>query len=276
MKTDVLDHGFIRLVDWMGDDSAIVQAARVSYGAGTKSINDDRGLIRYLMRHRHSSPLEMCSMKFHCKVPIFVARQWIRHRTASINEISARYSILNDEFYIPETSVIALQSGTNGQGRGEGIEEDDALTVQGLLMQHSRRSYSLYEDLVQDPEEAGGLGVAREISRIALPTNIYTEFYWKCDLHNILHFLKLRMDSHAQYEIRVFADAMAEMVKERFPIAWEAFEDYVLHAVTFSRQEMAILHKMLSYSFDLKHFDLDELSKGEKLEFQNKLRRIAT
>jgi len=214
MKINVLDHGFVRLVDHMGDDSSIVQAARVSYGEGTKSVRCDTGLIRYLMRNQHMSPFEMCELKFHIKLPIFVARQWIRHRTANVNEISARYSVISDDFYVP--SVVNYQSKDNKQGSGAEHEHSES-----FVREISRISYKAYESYKYMIEE----GVAREQARIILPVNMYTEWYWKIDLRNLLHFLKLRMDSHAQFEIREYANAIAQVVREHYPVTWSAFNE---------------------------------------------------
>jgi thymidylate synthase (FAD) len=221
----VLDHGFVRVIDYMGDDSAICQAARVSYGRGTKSVQNDEGLIRYLMRHWHSTPFEMCEIKLHVKLPVFVARQWIRHRTANVNEYSARYSILDREFYIPEPDALNAQSVVNNQGRGAVLEGAEAARVLEILKSDSNRAYDNYEAMISDE---GQSGLARELARMNLPANIYTQWYWKVDLHNLFHFLRLRADAHAQYEIRVYADAICEMVKDWVPAAYGAFEDYRL------------------------------------------------
>jgi len=223
-----LDKGFIRVVDYMGDQSSIVQAARVSYGNGTKSTSEDRALLRYMMKNRHNSPFEMCELKIHVKLPIFVARQWIRTRMANVNEYSARYSILKDEFYIPGIGDIAVQATNNKQGRGEVVGPDVARMVQSWLTANSDTSYEIYSRLTDE------VGIARELSRMVLPTNIYTEWYWKIDLHNLLHFLSLRMDQHAQYEIRVYADMIGTIVQGWLPDVWEAFRDYRLEAVTLS------------------------------------------
>ena len=247
----VLDHGFVRVVDYMGDDAAIVQAARVSYGRGTRAANEDRGLIRYLMRHRHSTPFEMCEIKFHVKLPIFVARQWIRHRTANVNEYSARYSILDREFYIPAPEQLAAQSAVNRQGRGSVLEGAEAARVLDLLRDDATRNYDHYLEMLNedeagkplDPERAG---LARELARMNLTLNAYTQWYWKTDLHNLFHFLSLRADAHAQYEIRVYAEAMMEAVEAWVPIAAGAFKDYRLGAVTFSAQMLAILRRMVA------------------------------
>ena len=230
----VLDHGFIRCIDWMGDDNAVVQAARVSYGTGTETAKSDRGLIRYLMSHWHSTPFEMVEVKLHVKLPVFVARQWIRHRTANVNEYSARYSILDREFYIPEPEQLAKQSVLNKQGRAEILDPVAAQEVLNLLMQDAHRSYDSYELMMN--EDAYGL--ARELARMNLPTNIYTQWYWKTDLHNLLHFLRLRADAHAQYEIRVYAEQICKLIQPWVPHSFEAFEDYRMNAKSFSAQEM--------------------------------------
>ncbi|MBT3216560.1 MAG: FAD-dependent thymidylate synthase [Candidatus Marinimicrobia bacterium] len=233
-----LDKGFVRLVDSMGGDNAIVQAARVSYGQGTSKVSQDRGLIRYLMRHRHTTPFEMVEFKFHCKMPIFVARQWVRHRTANINEYSLRYSEARDEFYYPDPENIQFQSALNKQGRSGEVPPELKQKVLAYFKENSERSFALYQEL----NEAG---VARELARSLLPVNIYTEWYWKNDLHNLLHFIGLRSDSHAQFEIRVFSDAMAESVKKVAPFAWEAYQDYVIHGMRFSKIEKGLLEKKL-------------------------------
>lgn len=241
--TPVLDHGFVRVVDYMGDDFAIVQAARVSYGDGTKSVRDDEGLIRYLMRHQHTTPFEMCEIKLHVKMPIFVARQWIRHRMANINEISARYSILDKEFYVPEMEHIAVQSTDNKQGRDASLSGENAAIVQAYMKAGANNAFDDYAELIDDYD------VARELARVGLPLSTYTQFYWKVDLHNLLNFLKLRMDSHAQYEIRAYASAIADFVVDWVPMAYKAFENYKLNAVTFSAHEMEILKSILSNEF---------------------------
>lgn len=233
---ECLDHGFVRLVDYMGDDSAIVQAARVSYGAGTKKMRQDRGLIRYLLRHRHTTPFEMCEIKLHVKLPIFVARQWIRHRTANVNEISARYSVLDNEFYLPSPEHLAVQSTNNKQGRGEALTEAQSAMVLEMLKRDATQAYQTYTDLLGEE-----VGLARELARMNLPVNWYTQWYWKVDLHNLLHFLALRMDAHAQYEIRVFADAIGSLVKDWVPHVWEAFQDYRVGGAFFSRQELEVV-----------------------------------
>jgi thymidylate synthase (FAD) len=234
-----LDHGFVRLVDYMGSDESIVQAARVSYGKGTKKVRQDRGLIRYLLRHQHTSPFEMVEFKFHCKMPIFVARQWIRHRTASVNEYSLRYSRAIDCFYIPAPEQIRLQSKTNRQGRSEeNVPAELQQKVLAILKDHAEKSWADYEEFEK-------MDVARELARMHLPLSLYTEWYWKIDLSNLLHFLKLRLDIHAQYEIRIYAEAIAGIVRQIVPMTWEAFDDYVLSAQTFSHQEMELLAGVL-------------------------------
>ncbi|HBS48729.1 MAG TPA: FAD-dependent thymidylate synthase [Rhodobacteraceae bacterium] len=237
----VLDHGFVRVVDYMGDDAAICQAARVSYGKGTKSVQNDEGLIRYLMRHWHSTPFEMCEIKLHVKLPVFVARQWIRHRTANVNEYSARYSILDREFYIPAPENVAAQSAINNQGRGDLLEGEAAARVLEVLKGDATRCYDHYQELI----DADGIGLARELARMNLPANVYTQWYWKVDLHNLFHFLRLRADSHAQYEIRVYAEEICRIVADWVPFAYKAFEDYRLGAVSLSAQMLDCLRRML-------------------------------
>lgn len=239
---EVLDHGFVRVIDYMGDDAAICQAARVSYGKGTKAVTNDTGLIRYLMRHWHSTPFEMCEIKLHVKLPVFVARQWIRHRTANVNEYSARYSILDREFYIPAPEHINAQSVVNNQGRGEVLQGEEAARVLDILKTDSNRAYDHYESMISDD---GQDGLARELARMNLPSNIYTQWYWKVDLHNLFHFLRLRADSHAQYEIRVYADAMCKIVADWVPAAYGAFEDYRLGGAQFSGKGMDVVRRMI-------------------------------
>jgi thymidylate synthase (FAD) len=258
----VLDHGFIRVVDYMGDDAAIVQAARVSYGAGTRTARDDAGLIRYLMRHWHSTPFEMCELKLHVKLPVFVARQWIRHRTANVNEYSARYSILDREFYTPDPRHLAAQSSSNNQGRGEVLPADEAERVLALLRDDAARAYDHYEAMLSTE---GQLGLARELARMTLPASVYTQWYWKVDLHNLFHFLRLRADAHAQYEIRAYAEALCDVVRDWVPHAWGAFEDYRLNAVTFSGKGMAVLRRMLAGETVTQ--ETSGMSKGEWREF---------
>ena len=249
--TPVLDHGFIRVIDYMGDDAAIVQAARVSYGRGTKRVSEDAGLIRYLMRHRHSTPFEMCEIKFHVKLPIFVARQWIRHRTANVNEYSARYSVLDREFYIPAPEQLAAQSASNRQGRGAVLQGEEARAVLDLLRADAGRAYDDYawmlnEDALGEPADPARQGLARELARMNLTLNTYTQWYWKTDLHNLLHFLSLRADAHAQYEIRVYADVMMAALEAWVPATAAAFRDYRLGAVTFSAGMLAVLRRRLA------------------------------
>ncbi|MCX6832766.1 MAG: FAD-dependent thymidylate synthase, partial [candidate division Zixibacteria bacterium] len=235
----VLDQGFIRLLDYMGSDDAIVEAARVSYGIGTKKKREDRGLIRYLLRHQHTTPFEMVEFKFHVKLPIFVARQWIRHRTANVNEYSGRYSVMEDQFYVPALGEIKGQSTTNRQGRDE--REVDPELAQTFVTFLNATHRSLYDDYLRFVDA----GIAREIARIGLPLSLYTQWYWKIDLHNLFHFLKLRLDEHAQAEIREYANAMSQMVKSVVPVAWEAFEDYQLNSVAFSALELRYLQNRL-------------------------------
>lgn len=263
----VLDHGLIRVVDYMGDDAAIVQAARVSYGAGTKTARDDAGLIRYLMRHWHSTPFEMCEIKLHVKLPIFVARQWIRHRTANVNEISARYSILDREFYVPTPEHLAAQSRVNNQGRGAVLEGEEAARVLDRLRAGAGRAYDDYEAMLS---QEGQQGLARELARMTLPASVYTQWYWKVDLHNLFHFLRLRADPHAQYEIRAYALALCEVVRDWVPSAYAAFEDYRLNAAQFSGPAMACLRRMLAGETVTQ--ETSGMSKGEWREFEAALR----
>ena len=243
----VLDHGFVRVIDYMGDDSAITQAARVSYGKGTKSVQNDEGLIRYLMRHWHSTPFEMCEVKLHVKLPVFVARQWIRHRTANVNEYSARYSILDREFYIPAPEQLAAQSVINNQGRGEALTPQESARVLDILKGDAAQCYDHYQEMISETDSDGGAkqGLARELARMNLPANIYTQWYWKVDLHNLFHFLRLRADAHAQYEIRVYADCIANVVADWVPFAFKAFEDYRMGGVTLSAQAIDCVRRML-------------------------------
>ncbi|MCL7465590.1 FAD-dependent thymidylate synthase [Phaeovulum sp. NW3] len=262
---EVLDHGLIRVIDYMGDDAAICQAARVSYGRGTKAVSDDRGLIRYLMRHWHSTPFEMCEVKFHVKLPVFVARQWIRHRTANVNEYSARYSILDREFYIPAPEQLAAQSTVNNQGRGAVLEGAEAQRVLDILRQDAMRAYDHYEDMLTPDPEAGKQGLARELARMNLPANVYTQWYWKTDLHNLFHFLRLRADHHAQYEIRVYAQTMCDIVKDWVPHAYAAFEDYRLGGVNLSGRAVEVLKRRLAGEAVTQ--ESSGMSKGEWREF---------
>ncbi len=258
----VLDHGFVRVIDYMGDDAAIVQAARVSYGAGTKHVSNDEGLIRYLMRHWHSTPFEMCEVKLHVKLPVFVARQWIRHRTANVNEYSARYSILDREFYIPEPAQLAAQSTVNNQGRGAVLEGAEAARVLALLKSDASQMYDHYEEMLS---QDGQQGLARELARMNLPMNIYTQWYWKTDLHNLFHFLRLRADAHAQYEIRVYAEAIAACVRDWVPLAFAAFEDYRMGGVTLSSKAVDVLKRRLQGQ--VVEQGESGMSKGEWREF---------
>ena len=263
----VLDHGLIRVIDYMGDDSAIVQAARVSYGRGTKAVQNDEGLIRYLMRHWHSTPFEMCEVKFHVKLPVFVARQWIRHRTANVNEYSARYSILDREFYIPAPEQLAAQSTVNNQGRGAVLAGDEAQRVLDILREDATRAYDHYEGMLSQvqPDGSPQQGLARELARMNLPANIYTQWYWKTDLHNLFHFLRLRADAHAQYEIRVYAETMCRIVADWVPLAYAAFEDYRLGGAVLSAKGVEVLKRRLAGEIVTQ--ETSGMSKGEWREF---------
>jgi thymidylate synthase (FAD) len=246
----VLDHGFVRVIDYMGDDNAVVQAARVSYGKGTKKVSEDKGLIHYLMRHRHSTPFEMCEIKFHVKLPIFVARQWIRHRTANVNEYSARYSILDREFYIPAPEQLAAQSVANRQGRGDVLTGAEAARVLHILKQDSTSAYDHYAEMLNESEagetiDAEKQGLARELARMNLSLNFYTQWYWKIDLYNFMHFLSLRADPHAQYEIRVYAEAMLDVLRKWVPLTADAFDQHRLHATTLSKNALGAIKRML-------------------------------
>ena len=246
----VLDHGFVRVVDYMGDDGAVVQAARVSYGKGTKKVSQDQGLINYLMRHRHTTPFEMCDIKLHIKLPIFVARQWIRHRTASVNEYSARYSILDKEFYIPEPQHLAAQSEINNQGRGNVLVGAEAEHVLTLLKEDSVQAYSHYQDMLNLDENGQILdenrsGLARELARMELPVNYYTQWYWKINLHNLMHFLSLRADAHAQYEIRVYAEAMLDIMRRWVPLTYHAFAEYRQQGAHLSKTGLQVVRRMI-------------------------------
>jgi thymidylate synthase (FAD) len=247
----VLDHGFIRIIDYMGDDAAVVQAARVSYGKGTKKVQEDRGLIRYLMRHHHTTPFEMAEIKLHVKLPIFVARQWIRHRTANVNEYSARYSILDNEFYVPAPEHLAAQSSANRQGRGNVLEGVEAGRVLSILIDDAERAYSHYLEMLnegrqQQPRNPNHKGVARELARMNLPVSFYTQWYWKIDLHNLMGFLKLRADAHAQHEIRAYANVILDIMKAWVPITHEAFAEYQLNAVSLSATARRVLRRLIS------------------------------
>lgn len=270
----VLDHGFVRVIDYMGNDSAIVQAARVSYGKGTKKRTEDRGLIQYLLRHSHTTPFEMCEIKFHVKLPIFVARQWIRHRTANVNEYSARYSILDKEFYIPSPEHLAVQSSTNRQGRGETLSPEYSQYVMDLLREDADRSYDHYEELLNEDADGNILdpqkdSLARELARMNLSLNFYTQWYWKTNLHNLMHFLALRADAHAQYEIRVYAEIMLDLLERWVPFTHEAFIQYRKEGVRFSKNGLAVLKKLLRG--EKVNQDESGMSKREWLEFSETL-----
>jgi len=254
----VLDHGFIRLIDYMGSDARIVQTARVSYGEGTKTVREDAGLIDYLLRHEHTSPFEHVVFEFHCKMPIFVARQWIRHRTARLNEISGRYSVLKSEFYCPPAEQISLQSVDNKQGRSvEEVPPELRARVMEIIQKDQKRAYASYEELLSDD-------IARELARINLPLSLYTEWYWQMDLKNLFHFLRLRMDSHAQWEIQEYARAIATVVKAICPMAYASFERHMVNGARFSAEELNAIREML----DGKENPLQ----GRRLqEFQKKL-----
>ncbi len=247
----VLDHGFVRVVDYMGDDAAVVQAARVSYGRGTKKVSEDRGLINYLMRHRHTTPFEMCEIKYHVKLPIFVARQWIRHRTANVNEYSARYSILDNEFYVPKPEHLAAQSAMNRQGRDAVLAGKEAERVFNLLKQDAELVYEHYLEMLNEGEAGAPLdpersGLARELARMNLSLGFYTQWYWKTNLHNLMHFLSLRADAHAQYEIRVYAETMLDTLKRWCPISHDAFVEYRLGGTHLSKTGLAIVKRLLA------------------------------
>ncbi len=256
-----LDHGFVYLVDYMGNDYSIVQAARVSYGVGTKKVSQDRGLIRYLRRHMHTTPFEMIELKFHVKMPIFVARQWVRHRTANINEYSGRYSVMTDQFHTPSEDQIKGQSSWNHQARSNQLLVPKIRQkIRSAFKLNHARSYALYREMLAD-------GFARELARTILPISNYTQWYWKIDLHNMMHFLRLRLDDHAQYEIQIFARAIAKIVKTAFPFAWEAFEDYQLKGESLSRYELGLI-KASAGQLTTKRFTslLDQLGLDNKRE----------
>ena len=246
----VLDHGFVRVVDYMGDDTSIVQSARVSYGKGTKKVSTDSGLIKYLMRHRHSTPFEMCEIKYHVKLPIFVARQWIRHRTANVNEYSARYSILDKEFYLPAKENLAAQSRNNRQGRGDLIDGEQANDILKILKEDAEKNYNDYETILNERHDGtivneSKKGLARELARMNLTLNTYTQWYWKTDLLNLLNFLSLRADDHAQYEIRTYAEVMIDCLKKWVPITYEAFMDYRVGGMELSSKGKSVISKMI-------------------------------
>ena len=271
----VLDHGFVRVIDYMGDDSSIVQSARVSYGKGTKKVSTDEGLIKYLMRHWHSTPFEMCEIKYHVKLPIFIARQWIRHRTANVNEYSARYSILDKEFYIPDKNQLSAQSTSNRQGRGDLISGEQADEVLKILKEDATRTYDNYEKMLNERYDGTKIdknkaGLARELARMNLTLNSYTQWYWKTDLLNLLNFLFLRADSHAQYEIRVYAETMLETVKKWVPITHSAFLDYRVGAANISSKGLKLIRAMLKEK-KIINFEESGLSKREWNELMETL-----
>ena len=268
----ILDHGFIRVIDYMGDDSSIVQAARVSYGKGTKKVSTDSGLIKYLMRHWHSTPFEMCEIKYHVKLPIFIARQWIRHRTANVNEYSARYSILDKEFYLPEPNHLAAQSKNNRQGRGDILQGEQAKKVLDLLKGDAERTYDNYEKMLNERYDGSIIdenqdGLARELARMNLTLGTYTQWYWKTDLLNLMNFLRLRADHHAQYEIRAYADAMLDTLKKWVPITFEAFLDYRVGGTEVSSKGKEVLKKLISgENIDLESSGLSKREWNELME----------
>lgn len=265
LEIRVLDKGFVRLVDYLGGDERIVQAARVSYGAGTRTVREDRALIEYLLRNRHTSPFEQVIFTFHVKMPIFVARQWLRHRTARLNEISGRYSVMKDEFYVPEPEHVRLQSKTNRQGgSAEGVTDELRAGVASALERGQRQAYEDYERLLE-------ADVARELARVNLPVALYTEMYWQIDLNNLFHFLRLRMDWHAQYEIRAYGDAMARAVRAVAPLAYEAFEEHLLHGHNLSRTELALVRQALDPEALDRLLDESGLSGSRRRELLHKL-----
>jgi thymidylate synthase (FAD) len=271
----VLDHGFVRVVDYMGDDSSIVQSARVSYGKGTKQVSTDSGLIKYLMRHRHSTPFEMCEIKYHVKLPIFIARQWIRHRTANVNEYSARYSILDKEFYMPSKDHLAAQSTSNRQGRGDLINGKQADEILNILKKDAEQTYDNYELMLNERFDGSTInennrGLARELARMNLTLNTYTQWYWKTDLLNLLNFLSLRADSHAQYEIRAYADVMIDSLKKWVPITFDAFMDYRVGGMELSAKSKSVIQKMIKgEKYDFKTSDLSKREWNELMESFN-------
>ena len=271
----ILDHGFIRVIDYMGNDNSIVQAARVSYGKGTKKVNTDSGLIKYLMRHWHSTPFEMCEIKYHVKLPIFIARQWIRHRTANVNEYSARYSILDKEFYLPSKENLAAQSKNNRQGRGEVISGDQASDVLGLLKQDAERTYKNYEEMLNERYDGSVIdenkqGLARELARMNLTLNTYTQWYWKTDLLNLMNFLRLRADHHAQYEIRAYADTMLDTLKRWVPITYDAFLDYRVGGTEVSSKGKEVIKKLINgENISIDETDLSKREWNELMEAFN-------
>lgn len=272
----VLDHGFIAVKDYMGDDLSVLNMARMSYGRGTKGVSDDRALLRYLMRHLHTSPFEGCVIKLHVKLPIFVMRQWVRHRTASLNEYSARYSVLPDEFYLPDTQHLAVQSTDNKQGRGETLTPEQAQAVQEVLAHDARHAFASYHNLLnQDGDgvdiEQDGVGLARELARIGLPLSTYTQMYWQTNLHNLLHFLRLRADHHSQWEIRVYAEKILEILADWVPLTAEAFHDYQFGGARLSRMDLDLLRDILAGKASIQDADRYGLSKREAKELAETL-----
>ena len=271
----VLDHGFIRVIDYMGDDTSIVQAARVSYGKGTKKVSTDSGLIKYLMRHWHSTPFEMCEIKYHVKLPIFIARQWIRHRTANVNEYSARYSILDKEFYLPSTEHLAAQSKNNRQGRENIIEGNQAKKVLSLLKKDAEQTYDNYEMMLNERYDGSIIneketGLARELARMNLTLNTYTQWYWKTDLLNLMNFLRLRADRHAQYEIRAYADVMLDTLKKWVPVTFDAFMDYRVGATEVSAKGKIVIQKLIKgENITIEETDLSKREWNELMEAFN-------
>ena len=271
----VLDHGFVRVIDYMGDDSSIVQSARVSYGKGTKKVSTDEGLIKYLMRHWHSTPFEMCEIKYHVKLPIFIARQWIRHRTANVNEYSARYSILDKEFYLPSKENLAAQSTSNRQGRGDIINGGQAEKVLGLLKEDAERTYKNYEEMLNERYDGtviddNKVGLARELARMNLTLNTYTQWYWKTDLLNLMNFLRLRADHHAQYEIRAYADVMLDTLKRWVPITYDAFIDYRVGGTEVSSKGKEVLKKLINgHNINIDETDLSKREWNELMQAFN-------
>lgn len=272
----VLDHGFVAVKDYMGEDASILHMARMSYGRGTKGVSDDRALLRYLLRHQHTSPFEGCVIKLHVKLPIFVMRQWVRHRTASLNEYSARYSIMPDEFYTPDAEHLAEQSTDNKQGRGKALTATQAEAVQELLKADARHAFASYHQLLNQDEQGDAIdaeaaSLARELARIGLPLSTYTQMYWQTNLHNLLHFLRLRADRHAQWEIRVYAEKLLEILADWVPMTAEAFRDYQLESQRFSRMDMALLKDMLQGKATIAQADQYGLSKREARELAEAL-----
>ena len=270
----VLDSGFIRVMDYMGDDTAIIQSARVSYGEGTKKVSNDKGLIRYLMKNWHTTPFEMCEIKLHIKLPIFIARQWIRHRTANVNEYSARYSILDKEFYIPKPQHMSSQSTTNKQGRGSNLSKKDTERFLKILKDDAERNYKHYEDMLNE-NQSGEIknddktGLSRELARINLTLNTYTQWYWKIDLHNLLHFLYLRDDPHAQYEIQAYAEIILNKIVKRWvPYTYDAFKEFQLESYNLSRTAIEIIRKRLQGKKI--SYEKSGLSRREWIELINK------